>query len=189
MAFYDFRFERINLSSEMEIINALRRYSNDAGILVISRGGGENMEVFNKHSLAEEAIKLKCPFLTAIGHKQDTSLLQKVADKSFITPNELGQYFNSIYNQTIEELQNSKAKLVNDISKQIDASYQIQIKSLSEQLEGNKSLSEQQLQSANEQMNDYKTRLEKRKSMAVVMWVLMVVACVIGILIGRGCNF
>jgi hypothetical protein len=36
--FYDFRLERINLSSEMEIINALRRYSNESGILVISQG-------------------------------------------------------------------------------------------------------------------------------------------------------
>jgi hypothetical protein len=112
-----------------------------------------------------------------------------VADKFFITPTELGQYFNSIYNQTIEQLQNSKARLVDDISKQLDASYQIQIKSMNEQLEGNKLLSEQQLQSANEQMNDYKTRLEKRKSMTVVMWVLIVVACALGILIGRGCNF
>jgi len=33
IGFYDFRFERINLSSEMEIINALRTFSNDSGIL------------------------------------------------------------------------------------------------------------------------------------------------------------
>jgi exodeoxyribonuclease VII large subunit len=74
-----------------------------------------------------------------------------VADKSFITPTELGQYFNQVYNRTIEELQNSKAKLVEDLSKEIDAGYQIQIKSLDERLEGNRLLSEQQLQSANEQ--------------------------------------
>jgi exodeoxyribonuclease VII large subunit len=94
-------------------------------------------------------------------------LLQKVADKSFITPTELGQYFNQIYNHTIKELQNSKAKLVEDLSKQIDAGYQIQIKSLDEQLERNKILNEQQLQSANEQINDYKTRLSKMKSMNI----------------------
>jgi exodeoxyribonuclease VII large subunit len=79
----------------------------------------------------------------------------------------LGQYFNQIYNHTIKELQNSKAKLVEDLSKQIDAGYQIQIKSLDEQLERNKILNEQQLQSANEQINDYKTRLSKMKSMTI----------------------
>jgi exodeoxyribonuclease VII large subunit len=152
-------------------------------------GRGKNMEVFNKPSLAEEALKLKCPFLTAIGHKQDTPLLQKVADKYFITPTELGQYFNGIYNQTVEELQNSKAKLIDDLSKQIDASYQIQIKSLNEQLEGSKALNEQQLRVAQEQIDDYKIQLSKKKSMTLVMWLVVVVACALGVLIGRGCNF
>jgi exonuclease VII large subunit len=154
----------------------------------ISRGGGENMEIFNKASLADEALKLKCPFLAAIGHKQDTSLLQKVADKSFITPTELGQYFNHLYNQTIEELQNSKAKLVQDLSKQIDAGYQIQIKSLNEQLEGNKALTEQQLRMAEEQIDGYKTQLSKKKTITVLMWVLIIIAVAIGILLGRFFN-
>ncbi len=39
------------------------------------------MEVFNKPSLTEQALSLKCFFVTAIGHKEDISLLQKVADK------------------------------------------------------------------------------------------------------------
>jgi len=185
IGFYDFRFERINLSSEMEIINALRRYSNDSGILVISRGGGENLEVFNKLSLAEEAIKLKCPFLTAIGHKQDTPLLQKVADKAFITPTELGQYFNQIYNHTIEELQNSKAKLIDDIAKQFENSYQEKLKSLGDQLEGNKQLNEKQIQLVNDQMNEYKNRLAKKQSMNIILWILVIVACVVGIIIGK----
>ncbi len=68
------------------------------------------MEVFNKPSLTEQALSLKCFFVTAIGHKEDTSLLQKVADKAFITPTALGQYVNEIYNQTIEELQGFKSK-------------------------------------------------------------------------------
>jgi exodeoxyribonuclease VII large subunit len=157
--------------------------------LAISRGSGENMEVFNKPSLAEEALKLTCPFLTAIGHKQDTPLLQKVADKHFITPTESGQYFNHLYNQTIEELQNSKAKLIDDLSKQINAGYQIQIKSLNEQLEGNKALNEQQLRLAEEQINDYKTQLSKKKTMTVVMWLLIIAAAAIGILIGRFFSF
>ena len=47
------------------------------------------MEVFNKPSLAEHALSLKSYFITAIGHKEDISLLQKVADKAFITPQHL----------------------------------------------------------------------------------------------------
>ena len=189
IAFYDFRFERINLSSESEIINAFRYNSKTSDILAIARGGGENMEIFNKPSLAEEALKLPCPFLTAIGHKQDTPLLQKIADKAFITPTDLGQYFNSVYNHTVEELQSSKARLVDDLSKQIDAGYQMQVKSISEQLEANKLLSQQQIQLANDQIDEYKSQLSKKQTMSIVMWVLVVIACVVGVIIGRGCNF
>jgi exonuclease VII large subunit len=41
--------------------------------------------------------------VTAIGHKDDVSLLQQVADKAFITPTAFGQFLNEIYNHTIEE--------------------------------------------------------------------------------------
>jgi len=51
------------------------------------------MEIFNKPSLAEEVLKLQCPFLTAIGHKQDNSLPQKVVDKSFYYSNGTGPVF------------------------------------------------------------------------------------------------
>jgi hypothetical protein len=73
--------------------------------------------------------------------------------------------------------------------RQIDASYQIQIKTLNEQLEGSKASNEQQLRVAQEQIGDYKIQLSKKKSMTLVMWLLIVVACALGVLIGRGCNF
>jgi exodeoxyribonuclease VII large subunit len=41
---YDFRFIRINLSYESEIIKALKDEAAD--IIIVARGGGENMEVF-----------------------------------------------------------------------------------------------------------------------------------------------
>jgi hypothetical protein len=51
----------------------------------------------------------------------------KVADKAFITSTALGQYLNDIYNETHEQLQNSKAKLIDDISRQFKANYDKQI--------------------------------------------------------------
>lgn len=65
--------------------------------------------------------------INSIGHKEDVTLLQKVADKAFKTPTALGQYFNNVYNTTIEQLQNSKAKLVAAITKQLKANYEEQI--------------------------------------------------------------
>src|SRR3954471_22220059 len=134
ISFYDFRFERINLTSEKDIIDALYYYQDDADLLIISRGGGDKLEIFNKPDIAEAALELDCHFITAIGHQQDNTLLQKVADKAFITPTALGQYFNDMYNHTVEELQNSKAKLVEDITKQLEANYVKQIQNLQEHL-------------------------------------------------------
>jgi exodeoxyribonuclease VII large subunit len=188
IGFYDFRFVRINLSFESEIINALHAYNEGANILVVARGDGENMEVFNRYLLAEQALSVNCFFITAIGHKEDISLLQKVADKAFITPTALGQYFNEIYNQTIEELQGSKAKLVEDITKQLKGNYEMQIVNLNDKLQGNKEMSEQQLQIASGQIDELKSQLAKKTSMQYVIWLLVALAAIIGVLIGKGCN-
>jgi exodeoxyribonuclease VII large subunit len=94
------------------------------------------MEVFNKLSLAEKSKTLHTLFVTAIGHKDDVSLLQQVADKAFIMPTAFGQFLNEIYNHTIEEAASSKAKLVESVKMQLQAGYQKQIDNLNEQLKG-----------------------------------------------------
>ncbi len=136
IGFYAVRFERINLSSEGEILEALRRFNNSQlnDVLVVSRGGGENMEVFNSPSLAGYCLELEPYFVTAIGHKENTSLVQKVADKAFITPTALGQYLNTLYNETVEELQHSKARLVETITLQLSTNYDKQVAKLQEKI-------------------------------------------------------
>src|SRR6202012_1443116 len=96
IGFYDIHFERINLHAETEILQTLRRYNDPAAtdLLVLSRGGGENLEVFNSPVIAAYCLELRPLFLTAIGHKEDTPLVQKMADKAFITPTALGQYLH-----------------------------------------------------------------------------------------------
>ena len=135
IAFYNLEFHRINLSSEADILTTMQQLDNaETDIIVVSRGGGENLEIFNKTTIAEKAIQLKSLLVTAIGHKDDVTLLQKVADKSFITPSEFGQFLNDVYNQTTEELQNSRAQLIDSVKKQLTAGYQKEIDNLKEQL-------------------------------------------------------
>lgn len=119
IAFYELDFHRINLSSEQEIIATLVKLDEGGtDIIVVSRGGGENLDVFNKAAITEAAIGLRALLVTAIGHKEDVTLLQKVADKAFITPSEFGQFLNDTYNHTVEELQHSRAQLVESVTKQ-----------------------------------------------------------------------
>src|SRR5687767_13638564 len=77
---------------------------------------------------------------------------KKVADKSFITPTALGQYFNQIYHDTVSELQNSKAKLVDDITKQLEANYKKQIENLNNNITSLEKSAEREAQVLNQQL-------------------------------------
>jgi len=213
ISFYDFRFERINLTSEKDIIDALHYYQDDTDLLIVSRGGGDRLEIFNKPDIAEAALQLNCHFVTAIGHQQDNTLLQKVADKAFITPTALGQYFNDMYNRTVEELQSSKAKLVEDITRQLEANYTKQIQNLQEHLkaaeelhtksaQSTESLYKKEMELLNNQLaattqqhqqqmqelqkiRDEKHLLTKEQINTIIYWVLIIVALFVGIIIGK----
>ena len=115
------------------------------------------MEIFNKLPIAEACINLKPYFLTAIGHKEDNTLLQKVADKAFITPSELGQFLNDVFNQTQEELQNSKAKLVEAITIQLKANYEKQLQNLNEKLKAVEELKNKSAEESN-RLHDEKVK-------------------------------
>lgn len=214
LGFYDVQFQRINLSSEDEIISALDRLDKeDYGLIAISRGGGENLDIFNRFAIAEKATTLRSLFVTAIGHKDDVTLLQKVADKSFITPSEFGQFLNDAYNHTVEELENSKARLIESVKSQLTANYQKQIDNLNDKLKANEELrlktakdlelvyhekiallngkaeSEQKLQAdritlLNEQIGAYKEQLSKLEGKTSVNWTVVIIAIIIGTAIG-----
>jgi len=213
ISFYDFQFERINLTSEKEIIAALEYHQEEADLLIVSRGGGDRLEIFNKPDIAEAAIQLHCHFVTAIGHQQDNTLLQKVADKAFITPTALGQYFNDMYNRTVEELQNSRAKLVEDITKQLEANYAKQIQNLQEHIKATEELHAKaaentevlykkelellsgQLAAATQQHRQQMEELQKLKNEkqllatkqvnTIIYWLLIILAVIAGVIIGK----
>jgi exodeoxyribonuclease VII large subunit len=149
------------------------------------------------------------PLITAIGHEQDVTFLQKVADKAFITPTAVSKYLKDIYNNTIEQVQDTKAKLVEDLSKQFKITYEKQIEHLNKQIESLKELNEQSLENLIQvnqkevgllqlQVEELKQQhrlkvievegLQKKvKSSAsiVLMLVLLVVAIILGIMLGQ----
>lgn len=179
IAFYEFIFIRCNLSNETEIIEAMEHYSEVTDILVIARGGGDNLAIFNRSTIVKAALNVHCFFMTAIGHKEDTPLLEKVADKSFITPTALGQYFNDIYNQTIEELHASKGKLADDIKKQ----YEYHVEHLKEE---NRLIQQKYFTAQN--TSEYLQRKMDKDQKPAWIWSYVVIALVVGILLERGCD-
>lgn len=141
VALYDISFVQTSITSIPDIIASLSQNNNDkVDVIVISRGGGEEVEVLNKPELAEYCLTLKPFFVSAIAHKENVPLVEKIADKRFITPTAFGQYLKEIYNNTAEDFEQSKAKLVDDVSKQLKANYEKQLSNLNQQLIAEKEL-------------------------------------------------
>jgi exodeoxyribonuclease VII large subunit len=195
IAFYDLHFSRISLSSETEIIQALQNLdAQDFDLIAVSRGGGENLEIFNKSAIAATANQLRALFLTAIGHKEDNTLLQRVADKAFITPTAFGQYLNELYNETVAELQQSRAQLVDSVKKQLAAGYDKELDNLKTQLQNVEALKNQgaadmekvhqeRQKVYDERIRNYEVKvaeLEKK----TINWTVIIIAVIIGLIIG-----
>ena len=174
IGFYEIEFIGINLSNENEIIEALQ--NTDADIIAIARGGGDRMEIFDKPDIAEAAIELNAYFVTALGHAQDTPLLQKVADKAFTTPTAFGQHLVDLYNNTIQEKSQSKAGMIEAAMKQVKPLYEKQIENLTSQFANEKKLLEERLELTGQ--------VQPQKTNWVLLIVLVVTALALGLAIG-----
>lgn len=98
LKFYTLKFHRVSMTSAESLKEALAELDNMDfyDVIGIARGGGAGLEVFNDPDLANACLELKTPFVTALGHADDVSLLDLVADQSFPTPTALGKYLNEL---------------------------------------------------------------------------------------------
>jgi exodeoxyribonuclease VII large subunit len=169
---YEFRYIRANLSQVSEITHALRS-NEETDILVIARGGGENMTIFDNPVISETALGLRCIFITALGHTSDEPLLQKIADRFFITPTALGGYFHDLYNKTLDELNNSKTKLIADLSKQIELSYQHRLQDLENRLAEMQRSGLATRERSDQEVRELLERLTKAKTIVIALVIVL----------------
>jgi hypothetical protein len=109
--YYEIRHHKCNMSSKTDMIKFMKSYDfRDTDLLVILRGGGSGLEVFNEIDLCKKAIELPVPFITGIGHDADKTLLEKVADRGFSTPTSVGSFLQQTINTYKDRLKSIKAK-------------------------------------------------------------------------------
>lgn len=203
--FYDLFFQPVNMSSERELIIAMTSLDGQGvDVIAVARGGGDNLDIFNKPTLAQKAIGLRALLVTAIGHKADVTLLQQIADKAFITPTDFGQFLNDTYNQIVEEVQHSKARLVEAVTKQLEMAHQKEVSVLQEQLKGLQELKDKSqgdmermyqeqieliTRTNQAQSAAYQTQLAAAEKRATVNWVVVLISAAIGLILGLAIHF
>lgn len=177
--FYDLRFNRVNLSNEYELTSAMK--NSKADIVVVSRGGGDRLEIFDYVPIAEAALEIQKPFVTAIGHAKDILLLQRIADKGFITPTAFGQYLNEMYNLTIEEKSKSKGRAVEEATEHLRKLFQKELDTSNESLRVLKEqlLREQELHRKELAIAKENIVIERRPSIVLII-VLVLISIVAG---------
>jgi exodeoxyribonuclease VII large subunit len=88
-----FRVEQVAVQGSQavpEVIDALRRLDSDpeVDVIIVTRGGGsvEDLLPFSDETLVREVAACRTPVVSAIGHEQDSPLLDHVADVRASTP-------------------------------------------------------------------------------------------------------
>lgn len=93
-----FRVENVAVQGALavpQIVDALSSLDRDPNVqvIVIARGGGsvEDLLPFSDETLLREVARCRTPVVSAIGHEQDTPLLDHVADVRASTPTDAGK--------------------------------------------------------------------------------------------------
>ncbi|MDA7573927.1 hypothetical protein N8751_01470, partial [bacterium] len=76
--------------------------------IILTRGGGsiDDLWIFNHMSILESIYHSIVPIFTGIGHDIDFSLSDKISDKSFITPTDIGRYIENNWSKKQIEIYN-----------------------------------------------------------------------------------
>ncbi len=128
--FYDVRVEGVK--SVDSIVNALRWFNENAAdveVLVLTRGGGslESLQSFNSEPVAKAIYSSRIPIISAVGHENDVTIADLVADLRASTPTDAGKILSEHWNQAlikVDEIDISISaifrKICNDLTNRLE---------------------------------------------------------------------
>lgn len=105
--FFDVRVE--GAQSIPSIVQAIRWFNEqmpDTEVLVLTRGGGslESLQSFNSLEVARAIFSSRIPVLSAVGHENDVSIADLVADMRASTPTHAGKILGTPWEQAAEKI-------------------------------------------------------------------------------------
>ncbi len=123
--------EQTNFNSTHELKTAVDMCCiPSVDIVCLVRGGGSYLERFDDPELAEHLVSIPKILISAIGHTDDVTLVEKIADKKLPVPAAIGEYFTGIVETSVEEFEKSKARIAIETQKKIAAQYEEKFKHL-----------------------------------------------------------
>lgn len=91
---YDVKVEGIKaVDSILEAFQWFNQHPNSVEVIVLTRGGGslESLQAFNSEELAKAIYSSRIPVISAIGHENDWTIADYVADVRASTPTDAGK--------------------------------------------------------------------------------------------------
>lgn len=120
LPFFELQIFGVSLYSPESIAKAIA-LADETGrdILIVTRGGGERLEVFNERPILDAVFNAKTVVISAVGHAKDRMLIDRVADLSAATPTEAAKILSDHYIGVLAQRENERLKQVlNQMSKQ-----------------------------------------------------------------------
>jgi exodeoxyribonuclease VII large subunit len=129
---YDFKFyyklfPAIMQGNEAEksIINQLERifqYVDNFDAVIIIRGGGAqaDLDCFNNYWLAYHITQFPIPIITGIGHEQDDSVVDLVANTRLKTPTAVAEFLIDCFSFVYENLISLQQKIIDNCRKIVE---------------------------------------------------------------------
>lgn len=108
--------ERINMSKPESVAESVRK-APEADIVALVRGGGTGVEVFDHTDIAEAVLDSDRCIIAAIGHEKDHPFIEKIADRAFATPTDLGNILLQFIERAVEARDGSRGKLIEQVKK------------------------------------------------------------------------
>jgi hypothetical protein len=147
--FYNLEFIRTNLINVESIISTVKDLDKRGyDLITIARGGGDGIEpVFNNEKLLRELLDMETPLAVAIGHAEDTPLIELIADTKFITPTHFGNFLKKLTEKVyeIKKFEEEKEYFLQQI----------------EELKKEKAEKERKLEILQELLKEYETKINK----------------------------
>ncbi|WP_025741925.1 exodeoxyribonuclease VII large subunit [Aquimarina pacifica] len=88
--YYQIETVKTNFSNKNQFFKTLENIDSSYDYLAIVRGGGSGLGFFDQEDVCKKVLETNIPFITAIGHESDKTMLEKAADKAYTTPTAFG---------------------------------------------------------------------------------------------------